>query len=72
MPEAVVLRNPSAPNRLGEDEEIEPVLEFLFENIACDEGHGTIEAGDILTAHARYSSVILRERILMELRNWLI
>ena len=49
MPEAVVLRNPSAPNRLGEVEEIEPVLEFLFENIARVEGHGTIEAGDILT-----------------------
>ena len=49
LPEGVVLRNSGAPTRLGEVEEIEPVLEFLFENIARFEGHGTIEAGDILT-----------------------
>ena len=49
LPEGVVLRNPGAPTRLGEVEEVEPVLEFLFENIARVEGHGTIEAGDILT-----------------------
>ena len=41
--------NPGAPTRLGDGEEIEPVLEFLFENIARVEVHGTIEAGDILT-----------------------
>jgi len=49
LPEGVFLVNPRAPTPLGEVEEIEPLLEFLFANIARVEGYGTIEAGDILT-----------------------
>ncbi len=49
LPEGAVLMRPGAPSRLGEVDEIAPVIRRLFGDVRRIEGPGTIEGGDILT-----------------------
>lgn len=49
LPEGAILMRPGAPSRLGEVNEMEPVIQDLFDRVCRIEGPGTIEGGDILT-----------------------
>lgn len=49
LPEGAVLMRPGAPSRLGEVDEIAPVIRQFFGDVRRIEGPGTIEGGDILT-----------------------
>jgi len=48
LSKGVVIMRPGAPSRLGEAQEIMPVLRNLYTNFAQIEGPGFIEGGDIL------------------------
>jgi dimethylargininase len=49
LPEVAIMMRPGAPSRLGEVEEMAPVLRDLYDQVFEIKGPGFIEGGDILT-----------------------
>ncbi len=49
LQEGAVVMRPGAPSRLGEAEEISPILKNIYDEVVTIEGPGFIEGGDILT-----------------------
>ena len=49
LPQGAILMKPFAPSRFGEVSFIEPILRQFFDDVRTIQGHGSIEAGDILT-----------------------
>lgn len=48
LPQGAILMRPGAPTRMGEVDEMEPVLRQVYDDVRRIEGPGHIEGGDIL------------------------